>query len=81
MEDAMKSVVTLRLDALMRKRIAAKAKAQRRTLSSQLEHYAYLGMIAEENPDLPLSFIEGILEGREEIRAGLGLPYVRGVIR
>lgn len=77
----MRNVVTLRLDTQMRKRIAAKAKAHRRTLSGQLEHYAYIGMIAEENPDLSLSFIEGILEGREEIRAGLGVPYVRGVIR
>ncbi len=77
----MKNVVTLRLDSELRKRIAAKAKARRRTLSGQLEYYAHIGMIAEENPDLPLSFIEGILEGREEIRAGLGVPYVRGVIR
>jgi hypothetical protein len=59
----------------LRNRIAAKARAQRRSLSEQISYYAYLGMIAEENPDLPLAFIRDILEAREEVRGGLREPY------
>ncbi len=61
--------------------LLARAKASHRTLSEQLKYYTYLGMVAADNPDLPLSMIEGILEAREEFRAGLGRPYEWGVIR
>ncbi|MEK7363592.1 MAG: hypothetical protein AAB016_06415 [candidate division NC10 bacterium] len=53
--------------------IEARARAQSRSVSGQLKYYARLGMIAKDNPDLPMSFIEGILEGLEESRAGLWL--------
>src|SRR3989338_4285680 len=59
----------------------ARARASRRPLSEQLKYYTYLGMVAADNPDLPLSMIEGILEAREEFKAGLGKPYEWGVIR
>ena len=36
-------------------------------------------MVAADNPGLPLSMIEGILEAREEFRADLGKPYEWGV--
>jgi len=61
--------------------LQARAKASRRTLSEQLKYYTYLGMVAADNPDLPLSMIEGILEAREEFKAGVGQPYEWGVIR
>jgi hypothetical protein len=60
--------------------IAARASAQDRSLSGQIKHYARLGMIAEDNPDLPLALIAGILEAREELKAGLGHPYRWGVL-
>lgn len=60
--------------------IAARASAQDRSLSGQIKHYARLGMIAEDNPDLPLALITGILEAREELKAGLGQPYQWGVL-
>ncbi|MGH7379644.1 MAG: TA system antitoxin ParD family protein [Candidatus Methylomirabilales bacterium] len=71
----MSNVTTLRMKEELRNRIAAKARAQRRSLSEQISYYAYLGMIAEENPDLPLAFIRDILEAREEVRGGLREPY------
>lgn len=55
--------------------ITARARAQSRSISGQLKYYARLGVIAADNPDLPLSLIEGILEAREELKAGLGQPY------
>jgi predicted nuclease of restriction endonuclease-like (RecB) superfamily len=67
-------------DRPMREVLEARAKAHRRTLSEQMKFYLYLGMVASDNPDLPLSMIDGILEGREEFRARLGKPYEWGVI-
>ena len=61
--------------------LQARAKASQRTLSEQLKYYTFLGMVAADNPDLPLSMIEGILEAREEFKAGLGKHYEWGVIR
>lgn len=60
--------------------LTARARAHDRGLSEQLKHYARLGMIAADNPDLPLSLIQGVLEAREERRAGLGQPYQWGVV-
>ena len=60
--------------------LQARASAQSRSVSGQLKHYARLAMIAEDNPDLPLSMIQGILEAQAELKAGLGQPYQWGVI-
>lgn len=49
---------------------AINGKAQHRSTPKQIEYWARLGKIAEENPDLPLGFIKGILIGKEEIVAG-----------
>ena len=60
--------------------LQARAEANDRSLSGQLKHYARLAVIAEDNPDLPLSVIQGILEAQAELHAGLGQPYQWGVI-
>ncbi|MPZ14409.1 MAG: hypothetical protein GEU73_08290 [Chloroflexi bacterium] len=60
--------------------IRARATAHHRSVSGQIKHYAHIALIAEDNPDLPLSTIQGILEAQEELRAGLGEPYQWGVI-
>jgi hypothetical protein len=60
--------------------LKARASAGDRSLSGQIKHYARLALIAEDNPDLPLSMVQGILEARAELRAGLGQPYQWGVI-
>jgi hypothetical protein len=40
----------------------------------------FLEAIRQDNPDLPMSFIEGILEGSEESQEGLTEPYQWGKI-
>ncbi len=45
-------------------------KAQHRSTPKQIEYWARMGKIADENPDLPLGFIKGILVGIEEHKAG-----------
>lgn len=42
------------------------AKAQSRSVPKQIEHWAKIGRIAEDNPDLPYEFIQDILIGLEE---------------
>ncbi len=60
--------------------LQARATAGDRSLSGQIKHYARLAVIAEDNPDLPMVMIQGILEAQAELKAGLGQPYQWGVI-
>jgi hypothetical protein len=41
-----------------------------RSVPMQIEHWARIGKIAEENPDLPYQFIEDVLRGKAEIDSG-----------
>jgi len=45
-------------------------KAQHRSTPKQIEYWARIGKLADENPDLPLSFIKGMLVGIEERKSG-----------
>lgn len=62
--------------------LASKAKIRskvfKRSMSGQIEYWATLGELVEENPDLPLNLLQDILIGREEIKSGQGSPYVFG---
>lgn len=46
------------------------AQACHRSLAKQIEHWAHIGKIAEENPDLPYSFIQDLLLSLEEHKGG-----------
>ena len=61
--------------------IEARATAESRSVSGQIKYYARLGMIAKDNPDLPMAFIEDILIAQEESKAGMGQPYGWGVAK
>jgi len=54
------------------------SKVFKRSIAGQIEYWAKIGQMIEENPDLPLPLIQNILVAREEIKAGLGTPYVFG---
>lgn len=54
------------------------AMLENRSIAGQVEYWAKLGKVAEENPELPFSFIKDILIGRAQIRAGQKTPYVFG---
>lgn len=55
-----------------------KSRVFKRSIAGQVEYWARIGQIVEENPELPLPFIQDILMGKEQIRAGMGTPYVFG---
>jgi hypothetical protein len=65
------AITTIWINSRMRKKLEAKARAHQRSLSDQIKHYIILGLVAEENQDLPLSMIKDILEAREELRRGI----------
>ncbi len=54
------------------------AKAEHRTPPKQIEHWARLGKIVEENPDLPFSFIREVMLSHEEAEQGKLEPYQFG---
>jgi len=55
-----------------------KSKIFKRSIAGQIEYWAKIGQMIEENPDLPLLFIQDVLIGREQIKAGQGTPYIFG---
>ncbi|MBU4293461.1 MAG: ParD-like family protein [Actinobacteria bacterium] len=54
------------------------AKITRRSMAGQVEYWAFIGKIAEENPDLSFLVIKDILLGRQQLKEGLGTPYIFG---
>lgn len=46
------------------------AKALSRSIAGQIEHWAKIGKLAEENPDLTYDFIKNILIAQQEVAAG-----------
>jgi hypothetical protein len=46
-----------------------------RTIPKQIEYWYRLGKLADENPDLPMGFIKGAMEGRLEMESGDISPF------
>jgi len=57
------------------KLLQARAATQSRSVSGQLKHCAPFAPIAEDNSDLGISMIPGILEGQPEVKAGRARSY------
>jgi hypothetical protein len=51
-----------------------------RTISKQIEHWAKIGRIAEENPDLTYHDVKEILLGYEDFKVGDISEYHRGCL-
>ena len=49
-----------------------------RSVPKQIEHWAKIGRIAEENPDLSYNFIKDILVSLEETKSKKPSPYPFG---
>jgi hypothetical protein len=59
--------VAVRLSEEIIKDAQKYASLSLRSVPKQIEYWYRLGKIADENPDLPLDFIKGVLEGRLEM--------------
>jgi hypothetical protein len=55
-----------------------RSKIFKRSIAGQIEYWAKIGQLVEDNPDLPLPFLQNILLGREQIKVGEGTHYVFG---
>ena len=52
------------------------AKVLSRSVAGQIEHWARIGRIAEDNPDLTYEMIKSILIAQEEAQAGQLTAYI-----
>ncbi|KGT94011.1 ParD-like family protein [Pantoea sp. JGM49] len=68
---------SVRLDDDFVEDVKTHAEAMSRSVPKQIEHWAKIGRIAEDNPDLTFSFINEILLAKAEMDNGKVKKYVR----
>ncbi len=64
------SSTSIRLDQELLQRATIMAKALNRTTPKQIEHWAKIGEIMEDNPDLPYEFVRQAVIAKAEKEAG-----------
>ena len=69
---------SIKLSDNLVKSATAHGKALHRTPPKQIEYWARIGKIAEENPELTLGFVKDVLIGLEEAEAGDVTEYTFG---
>ncbi|WP_047686163.1 MULTISPECIES: ParD-like family protein [Xenorhabdus] len=69
--------ISIRLDDDFVNDVKIHAEVSSRSVPKQIEHWAKIGRIAEDNPDLPYSFILEALLAKSEVDNGKVLRYVR----
>jgi hypothetical protein len=57
------------LSALLIEEAKPVAQAVHRSVAEQIEYWARLGKVAEENPDLPINVLQDMLLSMEEVRS------------
>lgn len=68
---------SIQLDESLVQNARVYAEANHRSLPKQIEHWAQIGRIVEDNPDLPYGFIRDSLTATAEADAGVVEGYVR----
>ncbi len=71
--------IAVRISDNLVKKARSRSRALKRSIAGQIEYWAKIGEIAEDNPDLPFSFIQDILIGLEQIENKEVSPYIFGV--
>ena len=64
------STASVRLDQDLVEKAAIMAKALNRTTPKQIEHWAKIGKMMEDNPDLPYEFVRQAIIAKAEKEAG-----------
>ena len=72
--------VSVNLDKNLVNKARSYSTAQDRSMPKQIEHWAKIGRIAEENPDLCYSFIAEILLGLEDVKSSNIEEYKEGML-
>lgn len=61
---------TVELSELLIDQAKPFAQAMNRSVAEQIEYWARLGKVAEENPDLPIPMLQDMLVSLDELKAG-----------
>lgn len=64
------ATASVRLDQELIDKATIMAKALNRTLPKQIEHWAKIGEMMEDNPDLPYEFVKQAIIAQAEKEAG-----------
>ena len=67
---------TIKLGSELLSQAKIHAAVSSRSVPKQVEYWARIGKIAEENPDLPYGFIKDMLLSQAQAEAGETEPYV-----
>lgn len=59
--------VSVRISTPLANQAKIRSLAMHRSVAGQIEYWAKMGKILEENPDLPFEFVQEILIGLQEI--------------
>ena len=66
----------VRISDTLAQKAKQRSKVMHRSVAGQIEYWAQMGEILEENPDLSFQFVQDILIGREEASLAEDLiPY------
>ena len=60
----------INLSELLIEEAKLNAQAMHRSVAEQIEYWARLGKVAEENPDLSIPMLQDMLVSMEEVKAG-----------
>ena len=60
----------IQLSELLIEQAEPYAQAMNRSVAEQIEYWARLGKVAEENPDLPIPMLQDMLVSLDELKAG-----------
>lgn len=77
----MTTAISVRLDGGFVEDVKVHADAASRSVPKQIEYWAKIGRIAEDNPDLPFSFISEALLAKSEVDNGRVKKYERRTAR
>ena len=69
---------TVKLSDFLVEDAKCSAQAMHRSVPKQIEYWARLGKLAEENSDLPIPMLQDMLVSIEEVKAGNLSPYKFG---
>ena len=69
---------TIKLDNALVEGARVYASAAHRSTPKQIEHWATIGRISEQNPELSYDFIIGLLQARAQVMAGDASEYTFG---
>ena len=63
-------VITIKLSNVLIEEAKLHAQAMHHSVSKQIEHWARLGKLAEDNPDLPIGILQDMKTSIEEVKSG-----------